>query len=371
METKQYTTLAVGLIVAVVLVSGLMVPVISSLSDSGGDGNESAVIRNTNPMYNDGLPMWTIPDSNTNFKMYFDKDAYSNDTLQLYSSDPVGVSDASPYYSSPISDMISYRGPIVVLGEGFITAIWWYNSAGESVDGTFWVFTVEGGSEYDSIEIVGTMLVAHDGQGGTTEYPDVYGYIGENPTHFFTDYFYFINSDGEEDYLPPYITESTIFTAWVGLPAGVSAISHGTLNNLESSLVSDAWEPPIPSISNESLEIEYYAIEDNNALRLNQMIFDISFDVEGYGNVNLLSEDTDFPSTDGKLDLIYDYDTMDTDPVQVNFLVPAEITVGSGSGSGEGNSGLSPTLTTLLSVIPLITVIGIIIGVIGYLRFKE
>ena len=49
------------------------------------------------------------------------------------------------------------------------------------------------------------------------------------------------------------------------------------------------------------------------------------------------------------------------------IVAPIEITAGSGS----GGSGLSPTLTTILSVIPLILTVGLVIGAIGYLRFRE
>lgn len=370
MDIKKYTTLAVGLIVAVVLVSGLMVPVISSLSDSGGDGNESVVIRNTDPMHNDGLPMWTLPNEDTDFEMYFTVDSTEHE-ISLFKTNP-SEPGATAYFTGNYQSMLGARGPMVAIGDGFCIEVCYLGTQENPDDRfwSFWVYTSAGGTPVSSVSIEGTGIVVTDSESNTLTYPNVYGYIGENPTHFFTDSFYFINDGEIEDYLPPYIAESTIFTALLGLGDGESAISHGTLNNLESFLISDAWETPEP-ISNESLEIEYYAIEDDNALRFNQMTFDISFDVEGYGNVSKSSDDVDFPSTDGKLDLIYDWDTMDIYPIPVSFLVPAEITVESGSGSGEGNSSLSPTLTTLLSVIPLITVIGIIIGVIGYLRFKE
>lgn len=48
-------------------------------------------------------------------------------------------------------------------------------------------------------------------------------------------------------------------------------------------------------------------------------------------------------------------------------IAPIEITTGSGS----GGSGIPSTLTTVLSVIPLVLTVGLVIGAIGYLRFKE
>ena len=47
-------------------------------------------------------------------------------------------------------------------------------------------------------------------------------------------------------------------------------------------------------------------------------------------------------------------------------VLPVTVTEGSG-----GGSGLSPTLKTVLSVIPLVTVVGIVLGTVGYLRMKE
>ena len=54
--------------------------------------------------------------------------------------------------------------------------------------------------------------------------------------------------------------------------------------------------------------------------------------------------------------------------VEINgCILPVTVT---DAGSG-GGSGLSPTLTTILSVIPLVLTVGLVIGAIGYLRFKE
>lgn len=50
-------------------------------------------------------------------------------------------------------------------------------------------------------------------------------------------------------------------------------------------------------------------------------------------------------------------------------IVPYRVsTIDDGSGGG---SGLSPTLKTVLSVIPLVTVVGIVLGTVGYLRMKN
>ena len=52
----------------------------------------------------------------------------------------------------------------------------------------------------------------------------------------------------------------------------------------------------------------------------------------------------------------------------IGYILPAKVSVDDG---GSGGSGLSPTLKTMLTVIPLILTVGLVIGAIGYLRFKE
>lgn len=65
--------------------------------------------------------------------------------------------------------------------------------------------------------------------------------------------------------------------------------------------------------------------------------------------------------TDIRFDEQYDY------MGNLEIFAPVEVTIGSGSGS----SGLSPTLSTLLSVIPLVLTVGLVIGAIGFLRMKN
>ena len=51
------------------------------------------------------------------------------------------------------------------------------------------------------------------------------------------------------------------------------------------------------------------------------------------------------------------------------FIVPIDV-AGESDDNGSGN-GISPTLKTTLTVIPLVMTVGLVIGAIGYLRFKE
>lgn len=58
----------------------------------------------------------------------------------------------------------------------------------------------------------------------------------------------------------------------------------------------------------------------------------------------------------------------DSDVIQGVPAIKCMNYVGAPSGGG---SGLSPTLKTVLSVIPLVTVVGIVLGTVGYLRMKD
>ena len=54
------------------------------------------------------------------------------------------------------------------------------------------------------------------------------------------------------------------------------------------------------------------------------------------------------------------------DDYEVYYYVPIEVREG-----GSGGSGVSDTLMTMLSIIPLLTVVGLIIGAVSFIRSKE
>lgn len=65
-------------------------------------------------------------------------------------------------------------------------------------------------------------------------------------------------------------------------------------------------------------------------------------------------------------DYTFDANISENDGGVMACILPVTVSEG-----GSGGSGLSPTLKTMLSVIPLILTVGLVIGAIGYLRFKE
>lgn len=98
---------------------------------------------------------------------------------------------------------------------------------------------------------------------------------------------------------------------------------------------------------------------------------------DGGADIDSISDSAVFTLENGQLSTVtltingteqtFDANYMEGDNGYVYACVlPVTVTEGSG-----GGSGLSPTLATILSVIPLILTVGLVIGAIGYLRFKE
>ena len=90
------------------------------------------------------------------------------------------------------------------------------------------------------------------------------------------------------------------------------------------------------------------------------------YDVEIKSDVNYSLDGDIYLLENATLQIVYNGESTE-DVVSPYFIVPVSITTQSGSGS----SSLSPTISSLLSVIPLLLTVGLVIGAIGFLRMKN
>lgn len=296
MDIKKYTTLAVGLIVAVVLVSGLMVPVISSLGEGGGAGEVSTHTNSGNAYY-------SAASSSSNISLY----PVSSSSISA------SQSGTDPWETAPMP-----WGGIVAFGED------WFAYSDEN---SMYVQSLYGGTtngNYAHIE--GNVFTLSGGKGdapfeGLLLYSSPSGDYVNPVGQMYTSDSTALYALGSLVYIEPPDRYSNGFVLTIGSVSENQAI-------VQDSQTSDTVE-----------SVATFTVADNS-------IESMSVQVSGNNVTFTSSSETSY----------------------LSLVVPVTV---EGSGSDSDGSGLSPTLSTLLSVIPLITVIGIIIGVIGYLRFKE
>ena len=320
MQVNKFVTMAVGLIVAVLLVSGLMVPVIGSVTGSEDDGGGVGEYRNDVGELNFYFTKLTSDSS------YSLTTAYSNSSPQLIIN---GGEPISPEYA------------VVIYGGNWETEL---SLQTRLIDGE----TIY----YGSLKVSN---MSHFSYGYFTE-----AQITGDSIHFYNQYteqsfdldgaLFLQQSTGEyvmsmNGWYPAsqYLSESD-FGLYYGF-FGLEGMEYRIEGNAISNTVhcSDYFIYHDPQREPFTLpDPARFVIEDDI---LKEII--ITYNGTEYHAVNP------------------EVNTTESDSNIEYMIVPTEVRIG-----GEG-SGLSPTLATLLSVIPLITVVGIIIGTIGYLRFKE
>ena len=314
MDTKKFTTMAIGLVVAVVLVSGLMVPVIGSVTGSEEDG-EVREYRND------------VGESNFYFTKLTSDSSYSLTTAYSNSSPQLIINGGEP---------ISLEYVKVLFGEYWVIDL---DQSSVRIDGER--------TYYGSLDVSG---MGSQSNGHFTE-----AQITGNSVHLYNQYTeqsldldgalflqqsageYVISLDEDWYATPPYLSRSD-FGRYMGYfdnddvsfkfvidgDARSNTVYYSVLNSHEMSILPDPAR---------------FVIEDD-------ILKEIIITYNGTEHHVVYAAESD--------ESYFDY-----------MIVPTEVRIG-----GEG-SGLSPTLTTLLSVIPLITVVGIIIGAIGFLRMKN
>lgn len=329
LDTKKFTTMAIGLVVAVVLVSGLMVPVISSVSsESGGDLNKGE---------------WYYKQTTDESNDLLDITQTENDVTISFNETPLKtISFGSEHWAIPL--FICTSGGV----EEIVSLVY-----SPELD-------INGDIVSGKIASVEDIYLNNDGGGGLSS-PYSFQFVGRSV---------YQNGDiptpvGDSDSCRMYMADKGEFVLCESPTVNAEQEIYAWASECDKVFEGDILNSYKRSIScgkGTSDQFQMYTSTSYGSWDVYPT--DNYYWVDGIENVQLHTESAgDMVKVD---DVTFDLIWSDN-PAQpiacTTFIAPV--------GESEGGSGLSPTLTTLLSVIPLITVIGIIIGVIGYIRFKE
>ena len=372
MDTKNMTMMIISLVISVVLVAGLMVPVISSLGNSGGGSGyantgeyyyktpvagETHTIRIDAPTGDGDYPAGAV--TNPNMIVTFDGEVLiTADTNEGFAI-PLWVKDnydLCAFYNSttlwwPAGPYVAPSGALpeagIYVGQSYYSSIGFNMSYNDyvicEIDGaTVNMAYYENGHE--------TPIVKEPFEVKALITPDTTG-----------DYVYSMNpivmEDTEIYNINEYFELKLRTDTERGVFRNVTFWGMGTLETLETSIeyldgdyaMSPFGEPGTPDYEGwywedwvDSIDVtSINTTQTENGIRLDSISIDTIWEDEN--------------------------EELYTVPVEVSgFIVPVQI-----GGSGGSGSDISPTLLSLISVIPLITVIGIVIGAVGYLRMKN
>ena len=342
MQVNKFVTMAVGLIVAVVLVAGLMVPVISSLSSDNGGGDR--------PEYTNSGSVYYKPIGTDSYTLYLE---YENNDSDL-ATVSIAINGGSPKIIGP-----------EWVGESGITAMFY----------PLLTFTQNGK--------MGVEGILFNGSFGNmdAEYLITYGGAGylrmiegeERP-----NYYYLFDEENPSSNRTIQITNGAVTYDFTD---SIDAEYDLVLSDSEAGATS-VWATGNAKVYSDDPTIFFGCVgdatiasadpESGDMIVMDSSLLSFDFDITDAGTgARIYGEGSDsaileFDSSESEGLYTYSGATINDEDVNGGVIVP--ITVG---GSSGGGSGISPTLTTLLSVIPLITVVGMILGTIAYLRFKE
>ena len=312
MQVNKFITMAVGLIVGVLLIAGVVAPVIANVSDTDDSGGSAISEEDIGPEFqryskvtnSTNVSIWPYYDNSNSKYGYSYQDPAEHPESVIYSQEAQiycddcfigmdasgGAGNLSAKWVVALSEEYHTTGPVVIQN-GTISVSGWDVSLGNPLF-----------------------------------YPDPEG-----------EYVSFRSLE-EETYLDTSISESTeIFSM---------------IMTVDSTTYETGYISASGSVSNNTISTQMEIAHGNSVTFTldDGMVTGVglSFDSE---DVDLLKDDGFMAATAG-----YDFQLADV-------LVPI--------GSGGSGSGISPTLITILSIIPLILTIGLVIGAIGYLRFKE
>lgn len=319
MDVKQYITLAVGLIVGVLLIAGVVTPVIANVSsDNGGSG--SGVETDIT-----GFDRYAKVTESTDVTIY---PYYDNDT-GLY-----GYSYTNP--SEPDAQIIPLYGNTFIVGDGWAA----------HMEGPSWVIEWEG-ENYDVI-----LHISYDSTVAT-------GYILGTSTQVTLNLpvaIFYPSPDGE--YVDPYRHDAASDQS-IDLPYYANSNTEICCEiDMEGDFGQILWEMyVVGTISDNSAWINdneggltytdtaTFTIEDGIATTVS-----VTVDGNTYNVPLSLQSGDDYEGYEG-------------------FFLVLPVSVYEGGGSG--GSGIPSTLTTILSVIPLVLTVGLVIGAIGFFRMKN
>lgn len=339
MQVNKFTTMAVGLIVGVLLIAGVVTPVIADVSENSGSSETYTNI---------GTMTCSFANENTDVHIY----PVAEDKVSFQ---PESVADRTVYD-------LTYDW---VDGKSFVVFLHSISQMGDNS----WDYT---GATYISCKVVdGTPSLIWE-----ENYNNPYSEIVIDGTDFIC------KSDGAEDY----IDESDVVCYWDPInPTHVDTveanISTQTIN-INSAYLTDESKVLICLYRGE-------ITGDNSFTTVWDGTINGAFDSESFsanfpdslahtydGSPQYVISDNSLESFTVTVDGTEctfsgtDYETVEgnyTNQIH-NMVLP--ITV-SGSSGGSGGSGATSTLTTVLSVVPLVLTVSLVLGAVAFFRMKD
>ena len=331
MNTKSFMSVVITLAVGVILTVGVLIPVISD--NSGNDNNGTGSYTNTGEYhyrFAEEGENHTIEVANTGTAITITYDNVLFKTLEMGNESWI-----VPLIMHNPEDNISDK------------AIMYLTEVGDSTDVSLG----------NSVYIGGLVLNPNVSKKYTIQGSDIS--YDNNPIIENSVYMYLSNEDSDDYVLSKTpIVENTDEYIWIADAWGEFGLKTET---------EDAWSKTVSDFTRTTLE----QLPDYNQDT-------IPCHLEAYSSPDYVGQDTfnvtlNTSSVDAgtRIDSLILHITMEDNSVWnttfTQFVVPTQ----AGSGGSEGGSGMSPTLSAMLSVIPVIVVVGLIIGAVTYFIRRE
>lgn len=313
LNTRSFMLMAVTLVVGIVLIAGVVVPVISDVSSNGGDGDSGESFTNEGHGF---LSATTQSTSVTYYPVSSEK----------YSTEPASVADR-PVYDTPIF--------ILAKNDAFrITVV-------EEQEGPshFMVFSLDFDADpvmSDTLTISGTTLtlIPTDGSSTVTKSNIMY-------------------------YSVP--TETGVYTL-VTSKLGRGTPEYGTHFALENTPVYCFGQYTLPSPSTGMAGFMIDGTPQTNTMT----VYGTDTHSDSAEITMTDNQITDISFTIATADISINPASLDDENLLMFYMVlPVEV------GGSDGGSDVPEYLSSLLSVIPLLMIVGLILGVVAFLRMKN
>lgn len=355
-DTKRFTVMIVGLAVAIILVSGMMVPVISSLSSNNENPNEGGEKYFANDLSDvfasAGIIIPEKYNSYQGYESYGEEGLYTSDSIltleDIRELQAISI-EAPADYTVLLADIYNFESDTIT---GFRMD---YSAYDNSV-----LFSFSGpvGSVWEDVsKWTAFEINFNNGHIHMETVVDSQTYTIESYVEYAK-----MMSEKEEGYI--FIKYTT------NDPISVSSLQvHNTTYIQLGIMGAEGFPYTWPDImgSQISEDTEEY-IKINNCTLID--------DETAYPDTLTYVADVTVPLDDGKMPspqpctftIISSPEGHELTELVCEISVVSTMAISDDGGSG---SNIPPTLMSLISVIPLITVIGIIIGAVGYLRVKD
>lgn len=314
MENNKVVMIVVGAVVSIVLITSMLIPVIATATSGNGGGGD-----------------------------YVNEGQFRYAPITPTTNEVIKLERVGDVFNLSIDDEIAYTIPVVADMDVFLPL--------------FIAYTDEEGAEY-----IGVQFSNDTFKDNRITFHDLYSDNDDSVDSFATSPYIFTITDGVVDYtigdFYPYFGDSFIYMID---PNGDYIYSNN----------------PVVQSDTKVYFVDNY--EDVELEEEHESDYDIFYYLRGYGTVsdfqitshlNLVSSTLNVSDFNGAIKIDSVTFTFSTNPetveddrtatIEGRCIVPMVV-----SGAGGSSGGLSPTLNTVLSIIPLLMVVGVIMFVIG------